>query len=126
MRLAALLLSLGAAVGGTAGPVAVYAQATTAPALPSFRDEFLGQFDGSMEKLIALAEAIPADKFSWAPGTGRGSRWRAEPVLLLCDGACDPFGGGCEPAKAPENFFWEWISVRKNARRDLIQPCCGV
>lgn len=39
-------------------------------ALPSFKDEFLGQFNASMEKLIALAEAMPAEKFAWAPGAG--------------------------------------------------------
>ena len=35
-----------------------------------FRKEFLLQFDASMEKFIALAEAMPADKFTWAPGPG--------------------------------------------------------
>lgn len=36
----------------------------------NFSDEFLVQFDNSMGKLIALAEATPADKFSWSPGDG--------------------------------------------------------
>ena len=35
-----------------------------------FREEFLGQFDISMRKFIALAEAMPADKYAWSPGPG--------------------------------------------------------
>src|SRR5687768_12706370 len=34
------------------------------------KQEFLMQFNASMEKFIALAEAMPADKFTWAPGAG--------------------------------------------------------
>ena len=36
----------------------------------NFSDEFLVQFDNSMSKLTALAEATPAEKFSWSPGEG--------------------------------------------------------
>lgn len=38
------------------------AHAQAAPA--GFRGEFLQQFDGSMEKVIALAEAVPAEKYA--------------------------------------------------------------
>jgi uncharacterized damage-inducible protein DinB len=31
------------------------------------RDELMGQFNMSMRKFIALAEAMPADKFTWKP-----------------------------------------------------------
>ena len=37
----------------------------SAPA--GFREEFLLKFDGSMEKVIALAEALPAEKYAWRP-----------------------------------------------------------
>jgi len=37
---------------------------------PGFRDEFLGQFDVSMRKFIALAGAMPEDRFAWSPGEG--------------------------------------------------------
>ncbi len=56
-RLACLLLLL-------AGPPAL-AQAPT----PS-RDELLMHFNGSMEKFIALAKAMPADRYAWRPDTG--------------------------------------------------------
>src|SRR5688572_16849237 len=35
-----------------------------------FRSEFLMQFNSSMEKFVALAEAIPAEKYAWSPGEG--------------------------------------------------------
>ena len=37
---------------------------------PGFRDEFLRQFNASMSKFIALAEAMPEDRFAWSPGEG--------------------------------------------------------
>jgi len=47
----------------TAAPV--FAQTPT-----GFRDEWLGQFNASAQKFIALAEAMPADKYTWSPGEG--------------------------------------------------------
>jgi len=38
--------------------------------LPSFKEEFLQQFNASMGKLVALAEAMPAEKYGWSPGPG--------------------------------------------------------
>jgi uncharacterized damage-inducible protein DinB len=35
-----------------------------------FGPEFLGQFNTSMQKVIALAEAMPAEKYTWSPGEG--------------------------------------------------------
>jgi uncharacterized damage-inducible protein DinB len=35
-----------------------------------FAQEFLGQFDASMSKFIALAEVMPADRYGWSPGEG--------------------------------------------------------
>jgi len=47
---------------------AVPAGAQGAPA--GFRDEFLGQFNTSMEKFIQLAQAMPEDRYGWSPGEG--------------------------------------------------------
>ena len=44
---------------------AVPAAAQGAPA--GFREEILGQLEASTGKLIALAEAMPADRFAWGP-----------------------------------------------------------
>jgi uncharacterized damage-inducible protein DinB len=41
------------------------AQAQETP--PGFRGEFLHQFDQSMAKIVALAEAVPAEKFAQRP-----------------------------------------------------------
>jgi uncharacterized damage-inducible protein DinB len=47
------------------------AQGASARRAPSdFRSEFLMQFNSSMEKFVALAEAMPADKYAWSPGEG--------------------------------------------------------
>lgn len=37
---------------------------------PGFVLEVMQQFEGSMTKFIALAEAMPADKYAWSPGPG--------------------------------------------------------
>ena len=44
--------------------------ASAAASPPSFRQEFLGQFESSMRKFIALAKAMPAEKYTWSPGQG--------------------------------------------------------
>lgn len=41
-----------------------------AQAPDAIRDELLMQFDMSMQKFIALAQAMPDDRFTWAPGEG--------------------------------------------------------
>jgi uncharacterized damage-inducible protein DinB len=41
-----------------------------APVNPSYRTEFLAGLDDVGTKLIQLAEAVPAEKYSWRPGTG--------------------------------------------------------
>ena len=46
------------------------AQASNGGTPSTFRTEFLAQFDNSMSKFIALAKAMPADKFAWSPGPG--------------------------------------------------------
>jgi uncharacterized damage-inducible protein DinB len=61
-RLLGLLVALGAAA-----PLAAQAAPSTAP---GFVAEVMRQFDGSMRKFVALAEAMPADKYGWSPGPG--------------------------------------------------------
>ena len=80
MRTLRSLLAAGALVAGAGSPLV--AQATAAShaghvASPSaaidpatVRAELMGQFEGSMQKFVALAEAMPADKFAWSPGNG--------------------------------------------------------
>jgi uncharacterized damage-inducible protein DinB len=65
---------------GLAGLVAAFSITLTAgaqsdgarpQAMPAgFRQEFLGQFNTSMSKFVALAEAMPAEKYAWSPGPG--------------------------------------------------------
>ena len=39
----------------------------SAQSAAAFRDEFLRQFDNSMGKFVSLAEATPAERFTWGP-----------------------------------------------------------
>ena len=62
------------ALGALAVPAAVSAQQHTEAhagqhhsTAVAVRDELMGQFNMSMRKFIALAEAMPADKFAWKP-----------------------------------------------------------
>lgn len=48
----------------------VRAQAPAPSTAPGFVSEVMLQFEASMQKFIALAEAMPADKFGWNPGPG--------------------------------------------------------
>ena len=58
----------------TLGCLSVLASPSRAQAAPStapgFVSEVMLQFESSMDKFIALAEAMPADKFGWSPGSG--------------------------------------------------------
>jgi uncharacterized damage-inducible protein DinB len=58
-----LVLSIAAAAGAQ--------PATSSGTMPAgFRTEFLEQFNSSMSKFIALADAMPAEKYGWSPGAG--------------------------------------------------------
>lgn len=60
-----MLLLVGAL--GSAAPAAGQVAPSTAP---GFVAEVMLQFEGSMEKFVALAEAMPADRYGWSPGPG--------------------------------------------------------
>lgn len=61
----AMLLALPDSVRAQAGHAAHAAGADDA-----MRTELLMHFDMSMRKFIALAEAMPEDRFTWSPGEG--------------------------------------------------------
>jgi uncharacterized damage-inducible protein DinB len=65
-RLVAAALLLGASGAGAQSAAPGAAQG----APPDARAELLAQFNASASKFIALAEAMPAEKFSWSPGAG--------------------------------------------------------
>jgi len=58
-----------------AGPAAAWAQsgAAAAPAPPAtgFRADFLSDWDDMAKKAVSLAEAMPAEKYSWRPDGAR-------------------------------------------------------
>lgn len=52
-----------------AAPVAVLAQSDPASAT-GYRKELIGQLADAEQKLVALAETTPAEKYSWRPAAG--------------------------------------------------------
>jgi uncharacterized damage-inducible protein DinB len=69
-RVHASLIAALAALSITEGAGAQTGGARPATMPTGFRQEFLGQFNSSMSKFIALAEAMPAEKYAWSPGAG--------------------------------------------------------
>ena len=63
-------VALAAAVLATAPAAGAQTNGANGGTPAGFRQEFLGQFNSSMSKFIALAEAMPAEKFAWSPGPG--------------------------------------------------------
>jgi uncharacterized damage-inducible protein DinB len=55
-----------------ASPAAAASTASAAPAtaIPGFRGEFLAQQDSVEKEILGIAEATPADKYSWRPAPG--------------------------------------------------------
>lgn len=46
------------------------AQTQSAPAAPGLRADWAQQFDDVTKKVLSLAEAVPAEKYSWRPAEG--------------------------------------------------------
>lgn len=66
-----ILLAGSAAVAGAQAPTTTSTQVTRMRAAPTgFRAEYVAEIDKVGKKLVDLAEAIPADKYSWRPAPG--------------------------------------------------------
>jgi uncharacterized damage-inducible protein DinB len=59
-----------AAAALLAAPGILPAQAGTPETATGIRKELIGQLDDAEQKLVALCNAMPADKFIWRPGPG--------------------------------------------------------
>jgi uncharacterized damage-inducible protein DinB len=97
----ALLLSFvlfAAPFSSLAAPAEAAKAAPKAAAVKGFRGEFLAQLKDVEEKLTSLAEAVPADKFSWHPA--EGVRSVSEVYMHVASG--NYFILGFVGAKAPE------------------------
>ena len=70
VALGCLLLAVTPSVLAQAAAPAPSAQAAPAAAASSFRAEALRLIEDAETKLVKLAEAIPAEKYTWRPGEG--------------------------------------------------------
>jgi uncharacterized damage-inducible protein DinB len=73
-------------VSAQSGPAPAAQQTAAAPAAPTsgFRAEFLTELDDVQKKLVSLAEAIPAEKYTYRPADG--VRSVSEVVLHVAGG----------------------------------------
>jgi len=71
LALAALVIAPGGADAQGTTATGAATPGPTAGATPAASARlFLEQFDASMSKFIALAQAVPAEKYAWSPGAG--------------------------------------------------------
>lgn len=70
--LLAVLFAGASAVLSAQAPTTTSTQVTTLRAAPpsGFRTDYLAEIDAVGKKLVELAEAMPADKYSWRPAPG--------------------------------------------------------
>lgn len=66
----ALLLTLGAAQSYAQAAPAAPAAAAPAQGTAGTKDEAVRNFDDASSKILRLAEAFPAEKYTWRPGEG--------------------------------------------------------
>lgn len=102
----ALLLALSAGLAG--------AQSAPTARVADYRSETVAEIDARAQKYIALAEAIPADKYSWRPAEGVRS---VSEVLLHTAGANYflPRVYGAEPPQGFQMQGFETSTTDKEA-----------
>ncbi|HET9950506.1 MAG TPA: DinB family protein [Candidatus Eisenbacteria bacterium] len=96
------------------------AEAPPAGKVPGVQGEFIRNFDAADSKLLQLAEAIPAEKFSWRPAEGVRS---VSEVLLHAAGSnymFMNFVGTALPAGVDLKTF-ETSTVKKDEVIDLLK-----
>jgi uncharacterized damage-inducible protein DinB len=82
MKLFVLFVALAATL--LAGATRAYADAEAPAKVPGVQGELIRNFDSAGSKLVQLAEAIPAEKYTWRPTEGVRS---VSEVLLHVTGA---------------------------------------
>jgi hypothetical protein len=53
---------------------------------PGVREDLLASYDGATRRLLRLADAMPADHFSWRPA--EGVRSFAQVLMHVAEGSC--------------------------------------
>ena len=70
MKRHARFVAVAVAVSLLAGSTRARAEEAAHAKVPGVQGEFLRNFDAAAGKLVQLAEAIPAEKYTWRPGEG--------------------------------------------------------
>lgn len=124
-------LALGAALlAFAAGPLTAGEASTMAAekATSGFTEDLVADFERAGEKLLSLAEAIPADKYSWSPADGVRNVGEVY-MHIVGTNVLLPMGLGAAPPegmKPPENPFelmqeWEKTVTAKDEVVDRLR-----
>jgi uncharacterized damage-inducible protein DinB len=105
---------IAAALAGVASTAA--AQATAAAPTSGYRAEFLNEMKYFESRFTQLAEAIPAEKFTWRPGAGVRS---VSEVLLHVAGANQGLPG-MAGIKAPAGFSGQGYETSTTDKAKVI------
>ncbi len=87
------------------------ARAQSAP--PNFLEEFSGQFEASAQKMVALAEAMPAEKYGWQPADGVMSIVHVYMHIARYNYMYPDQMMGIPPGDAPDYDGWESAITEK-------------
>ena len=107
-----LLLSLIVLAACAPAPPPVEAE----PASPAYRDEALARLSSIEEKVVGLAEAVPAESYTWRPG--EGVRSVSEVYLHIAAanyGIPNNFG-----TPAPEGFSFEGYDTQTTDKDEIV------
>jgi len=93
----AVLLALSATVASAQAPTTTSTQMpprpAARPAAPGFLGEYVAEVDSVGQKLIDLAEAVPAEKYSWRPAPGVRSIGEVFVHVVVADSTLPSFLG---------------------------------
>jgi uncharacterized damage-inducible protein DinB len=103
LRAAAAFLLLGA-IPMLGAPAQTVPSKPAAPAVHGFQAEFLTDLDDVQKKVLALAAAVPADKYAWRPA--EGVRSISEVFMHIAGGNyfLATFTGAAIPADMPQEI----------------------
>ncbi len=108
-----LLLSLAAlAACAPAPPPAAEAE----PASPAYRDEALARLSSIEEKVVGLAEAVPAKSYTWRPGEGVRSISEVYLHITAANYGIPNYFG----TPAPEGFSFEGYDTQTTDKAEIV------
>ncbi len=95
----------------------VVVQAQSAPAAGSYPAEAMAVLEEQEKKVVSLAEAVPQDKYTWAPGAGVRSTAEIYLHIALANYAFASFLG----VKPPEGFVMRGFDKSTTDKAKIVE-----